>query len=86
MKSKRHRAILKAKGYSKHGNLYFKPTPCFKCKGEGKIYENGHGKDIECPPCEGTGELFDVTSIDHEKYWDKHRVVDVKNFFKCLDK
>lgn len=33
MKSKRIRAILKATGYNKKGNLYIQPCICFNCNG-----------------------------------------------------
>jgi DnaJ-class molecular chaperone len=78
MRTRRIRAILKAKGYKKKKDVYAKPCKCFKCKGTGTWagwVSNGTYPHVDtwyqepdtCPDCKGTGKEMDVTCIQLER-------------------
>lgn len=78
MKKRRHRAILKLKGYRKSKGNFVKPCKCFNCRGrgftEGWVSE-GWYPDVHtyyqepetCKDCKGNGKGFDVTCIELER-------------------
>lgn len=78
MKSKRIRAILKAKGYNKKGKAYKRPCICFNCNGSSVWHgwiskgmyphvETCYEPSNTCSWCKGTGKDTEVTCVEFEK-------------------